>query len=221
VTDREAEAGRLRDRAVWRLEGPLERTGEGEARRATLVVDKVTLAPMQLDLTDGERLLRSIRFDHVDLAAASTGSLEVDRTGAEPQVVDHGFRRVSLRDAIAAAGPRPLRPTYLPAGFELVDIALDPGPKVVSLRYQRGLEHVVVSTRPTAAAPSGDPFVRADPVGSDAVHIERGPFRDVEARRTMTVLPAPALWGRDRDVAFTISGDLTADQLVRVAESMR
>jgi hypothetical protein len=122
---------------------------------------------------------------------------------------------------MAAVGSRPVRPTYLPDGFELVDTALHETDGIVSLRYQRGVQQVVVTTRPASAATRDDPFDRTEPVESDAVQVERGPFRDVDARRTMTVTPPPALWGQTADVAFTVSGDLTSDELVRVAESMR
>jgi hypothetical protein len=37
----------------------------------------------------------------------------------------------------------------------------------------------------------------------------------------MTVWPPPGLWGQGRDVAFTVSGDLTSTELLEVAESMR
>ena len=86
---------------------------------------------------------------------------------------------------------------------------------------EHGVQQVVVTTRPASAQANADPFERPDPVEPETVHVERGPFRDVEASQTMTVWPAPALWGQNRDVAFTVSGDLTSAQLLRVAESLR
>ena len=40
------------------------------------------------------------------------------------------------------------------------------------------------------------------------------------AQRVARMGALPSLWGSDGDLAFTVSGDLTADQLVRVAESL-
>jgi hypothetical protein len=122
---------------------------------------------------------------------------------------------------MAAVGNRPLRPTYLPPGYELVDIAVDDTHDVVSLHYQRGVQHLTVSTRPAGPDPSTDPFERPASVRPESTTIERGPFRDVRAHLTMTVDPRPALWGQNGSVAFSVCGDLTAAQLTQVVESMR
>jgi len=220
VTDREAESTQVDGRAVWRMTGPVDETGD-DAGRVVLVVDKVRLAPMSVDLLDGDRVVRALRFDQVTFDVAAPGPFRVDTTGTEPQMVDHGFSLVTLREAAAAVGNRPLRPTFLPDGFELVATALNEDDGIVSLRYQHGVQQVVVSTRPAAAQPSADPFERPEPVEPEAVEVERGPFRDVDARLTMTVWPPPALWGQSPDVAFTVSGDLTSSELLEVAESMR
>jgi DNA-directed RNA polymerase specialized sigma24 family protein len=221
VTDREAERATVGGRPAWRLYGSLERTGGGEPNHAELVVDRVRLEPISVELTDGDRVVRSLRFDEVDFTVGSAGPLQVETGGAVPRVVDHGFSRTTLRDAVTAVGDRPLRPTYLPDGYELVDIALDEQRSIVSLHYQRGVQHLTVSTRPARPDAGTDPFHRAQPVRADSASIDTGPFRDVDAHRTMTVDPRPALWGQTATVAFTISGDLTSAQLTRVAESMR
>jgi hypothetical protein len=113
-----------------------------------------------------------------------------------------------------------VRPTYLPQGFELVDTTLHEQDGVVSLRYQRGVQQVVVTTRP-ATGVTGDPFERPEPVEPDRVEIDRGPFRGVDADLTMTLTPPPALWGRNAGTAITVSGDLPSAELVRVAESVQ
>jgi hypothetical protein len=166
-------------------------------------------------------VVRSLRFGEVTFEASSPGPLGVDTSGADPQTVDLGFRQVSLPEAAEAVGDRPIRPTYLPAGFELVDTTLHEGQAIVSLRYQRGVQQVVVTTRPATAASNEDPFERPEPVEPASRTIERGPFRDVEASCTMTVVPPPAIWGHNGEVQLTVAGDLTSAELVRVAESMR
>jgi hypothetical protein len=221
VTDREAAKGTVGGRPVWRLDGPLERTGGDEPNHAELVVDRVRLEPVSVELTDGNRVVRSLHFDKVDFTVGPAGSLQVDTKGAQVQTVDHGFRRATLRDAIAAVGNRPLRPTYLPPGYELVDLAVDDAHGVVSLHYQRGMQHLTVSTRPAGPDPGADPFERPGPESAESTTIERGPFRDVHAHRTMTVDPRPALWGQNGSVAFSACGDLTVAQLTQVVESMR
>jgi len=221
VTGREAQRDTIGGRPVWRLDGPLERTGGDEPDHAELVVDRVRLEPISVELTDGGRVVRSLRFAKVDFTAGPAGSLQVDTSGAAPQTVDHGFRRTSLRDAMAAVGNRPLRPTYLPPGYELADVEVDDTHDIVSLHYQRGVQHLTVSTRPAGPDPGADPFERPQPVHADSATIGRGPFRDVDAHRTMTVDPRPALWGQNGSVAFTVCGDLTSAQLTQVVESMR
>ena len=68
-----------------------------------------------------------------------------------------------------------------------------------------------------------DPFDRAPdhPVRTESVDLDEGPFRQTRAQRVESIGALSSLWGTDGSVAFTISGDLTGDQLVRVAESLR
>ena len=181
VTDREAESDQVDGRAVWRMEGPLERDGTTSAGRVVLVVDKVRLAPMSVDLLDGDRVVRALRFDEVTFDVAAPGP----------------FR--GRHDGRRAADGRPRLPPRHPArgrrGRREPSLATDlPAGRVRARRHRapRGRRDRVAplpargrsrwSCPPDRRPPSRarDPFERPEPVEPEAV---RGRAGSVPRRR--------------------------------------
>jgi len=224
VEDEAAEEDRIGGRPVWVLRGGLSDQIPGGPDRVVLVVDRARLAPVRVTFLSGRRPVRTLAFRDVVLDGP-VGPFTFDLSANRVQPVDRGFRRVTLAEVVPAVGYSPLRPAFLPQGFELAAVSVRPEGKVVALRYQRGTEWVAVTTRTSPVARGrvwADPFDRggAEP-GSTPVRITSGPFRLTTAQRVAGVGALPSLWGTDGAIAFTVAGDLTADQLVKVAGSLR
>ncbi len=224
VDDQAPQQRRVAGRAVWVLEGPLPGVpSAGRPDAVELVVDRARLAPVQLTFTRAGRMLRELRFTDT-VIDGPVGPFTVDLEGETVQSRDHGFDVVDLPSLEAVVGYQPPRPTYLPEGFELVMVTADGDDGVASMRYQRGFEAVTVTIR-TAPVPAGtpwpDPFEREGAAPTPTpVTLTGGAFRVVEAQRVARPGALPSLWGSDGELAFTVSGDLSAEQLVRVAESL-
>jgi hypothetical protein len=224
VDDEAPDRERIAGRAVWVLEGPLPGArAAGRPDAVELVVDRARLAPIRLTFTSAGRMVRELRFTDT-VIDGPVGPFTVDQGGETVQALDHGFEIVDLQTIEAVVGYQPPRPTYLPEGFELISVTAEPGDGVASMRYQRGFQAVTVTVR-TAPVPAGtpwpDPFEREGAVPTPTpVTLSGGAFRVVEAQLVTGVGALPSLWGSDGELAFTVSGDLTGEQLVRVAESL-
>lgn len=213
---------------VWILDADLgEEPPAGGADAIRLVIDRQRLLPIEVTLTAGGGLVRRTAFsDMVTNAGVSPDDFVLGPPeGVEPMVTEHGFVPIELPDAAGRLGYQPPRPAFLPAGFELAEVRVADENAILSLGFRRGFERVVVSVRPSPVAagePWPDPFPRfGDGPPVEPVRLEQGRFRQVEAARVATPAETGAIWGSDGDLAFTVWGDLTPDELVRVAESLR
>lgn len=209
--------------AAWQLDASLVEPSLG-ADRVEMIVDRDRLAPMSIRFLAGDRVVRSLTFEDVILDGPGVGPFTLDLSDLKVVPVDRGFEPVNVSDIGSKVGYQPVRPAYLPSGFELARTTARIEGGVVSLRYQRGFQTIVVTTRrsPVPKARTWDnPFPRGGLETPRSVAIEDGPFRGSRAERTGSLASPPALWGSNGDLAFTVSGDLTDDQLVQVAESLR
>ena len=123
-------------RPAWRLDVP---------GRFRITVDKANGMPVRVEELRGGRVARVLRLEHVAVdrkIAARTFRLAFPKD-AEVMRSDDGFRpaRVSAR------------PGWVPDGYRLAQ-SMRSG-SIVSLAYRRGLDVLVVTTRP---ARPGDPF---------------------------------------------------------------
>ena len=98
--------------------------------------------------------------------------------------------------------------------------------RIAHVRYSRGPQELLITLRPSpveAGQDWDDPFTRGE--GEEAtpteVAIEDGPFRGATALQVAGPRALPSLWVADGELAFTVSGDVTADELVRIAQSLR
>lgn len=219
IDDEEPEADELHGRDVLLLTGPLD-----DQIELTYAIDATEYTPVRITWTVGDSVVRELRFADVELdALAPPFTQEVPGVAAQ----DQGFARVPITQAEARTQLAPLTPEYLPEGFE-PDLlaAVDEGARVTALRYTRGPQEILVTVRPSpveAGQPWDDPFTRDPqaPVTPTDVAIDEGPFRGTTAQEVAGPRALPSIWGADGEIAFTVSGDLSPDELVAVAQSLR
>jgi len=130
-------------------------------------------------------------------------------------------------------------PSWLPEGFELADVTvaeqgsatgvegMNPAaPGVVSMAFRRGFDSIFISTR-VAVEPSGG-AIWSDPLASgegffdepEPVTLERGALSGVEANLLIVPLAIPHIWALTDELVVTVAGDLSREELIRVAESL-
>jgi hypothetical protein len=221
-------------RPAWRLRTP---TGNpGEEREIT--VDRGTGIPVRdRQLRDG-RFAGEWRIEGLRVDAGRDESFRLKpRKGQEQARYDMGFQRISLERAARVVGYKPLVPAWLPPGFELGEVAVarasrptgdeqNQNPEsrmVVSQRYARGLDQIVVTTRLTGPDPSrwGDPVIGSSVRARPPVRLRfvEGPLRDA----VLVIDPnsVPHIWAIAGQLVVTIAGNADGDELTRIAESLR
>lgn len=164
--------------------------------------------------------------------------------------LDEGFRRVGLDEAAHTFGYRPLAPTSLPNRFTFSLSAVAPRAvfelwvgyspllsnrrrivthDVTALRYRAGFLSFTVTTRLEKGMHDpllADPFERWPAIGLAAgeaktVTLHDGALAGERAKVSMPVSGVPHLWAFHDGLMVTIGGDLTAQQLLAVAESLQ
>lgn len=217
---REPRSATVDGQRVWRLTGSLD--GQAEV---TYTVDAGTLVPVRVTWTRDGRPHRDLVFRDVTLDEANpafTQDLAADR----PAVVDRGFVPVPISDISARIGLRPLTPDQLPGdAFTFTGAAIDDEARIASLRYARGPQQITVTLRPSpveAGEVWDDPFDRdGQATPSDDVVLGSGRFRDAPAQQVSGGTALPSLWAADGDLAITVAGDVSPDELLAVARSLQ
>jgi hypothetical protein len=231
-------------RPAWRLATPVRQdrlAGEGwSPNHLVVTVDQETGIPLRTRWTVDGELRRALRIQKVNVNPDVTrGELAVDLP-ADVRLTrsDQGFRRVRLEGVEAVVGYAPLVPAWLPDGFEPADVTaaaqggptgaegMNPqAPGVVSISYRRGFDRIVLSTRvavkPTGGAVWSDPLATGEGFVDqpEVVRLERGVLSGVEASLLIVPLAIPHLWALTDDLVVTVAGDLSREELVRVAGS--
>jgi hypothetical protein len=221
-------------RPAWRLRTP---TGNALEERE-ITVDRETGIPVRDRLLHNGRFAGEWRIEGLRVNAGRTEVFKLQpREGQKETTYDMGFRRMSLERAASVVGYRPLVPAWVPPGFELGEVAVarrsrptgdeqrqnPPSRNVVSLRYQRGLDHVVVTTRL-----SGDPSRWGDPViGSsvrsrppERVEFTAGALDGHSGELVIDPNSVPHVWAIAGGLVVTIAGNADRDELLRIAESL-
>lgn len=241
VTDTEYEG---RPAWRWRTAAPPNPSAGLAARRLEVVVDKETKLPVRVvEGTDGgEGVERHVEGLRVDKGGIDPAELDVIPAGAEAKVHtggDRRYRSVDDGDVATLLGYTPYRPSFVPRGFRPVLVAVNPdgaasgseasnpqaGP-LLTLQYRRGFESITITVRPAGDDPSAwiDPLLgEGQEVQPQAVTIRGGAFRGARAERMVAaVTPAtpPHLWLISDGLVVTVSGTLSGDELVKVAESL-
>lgn len=205
---------------VLRLTGALD--GEGEV---TYTVDAGTLVPVRLTWIGDGRRQRDLVFRDVTLDEANpafTQDLAADR----PAAVDRGFVPVPISDISARIGLTPLTPDQLPGdAFSFTGAAIDDEARIASLRYARGPQQITVTLRPSpveAGRAWDDPFDRDGRAApTEDVVLGSGRFRDAPAQQVSGGSALPSVWAADGELAMTVAGDVSPDDLLAVARSLR
>jgi hypothetical protein len=187
----------------------------------------------------------------VNVALPSNTFTLVFPPGTKVSRHDMGFRSVSLGGAAARVGHDLLVPTKVPAGCRLSQVAV--GAKadsrigtsapqetdVVSLRYARGFDAVIVTTR---RVEHPEQFAQKDALGYSygmpwsggfsvpqggyvpgpaVVRLTAGALAGSRARLVTGPLIVPHLWAVKGHLLLTIAGAATEDELVAMANSMK
>ena len=218
-------------RSAWRVRTP---TGNpGEEREIT--VDRETGIPVR------DRRLRDGRFAGewlIEDLRVNAGRREVfrlqPRKGQQQTRYDMGFDRMTLDRAESVVGYEPVVPDWVPEGFELSEAAVarnsrptgneqrpnPPSRNVVSIRYVRGLDQIVVTTRLVGSDPSrwGDPVIGSSVRASEPEAVRFGRYRGWLVIDPNSV---PHIWAIGGPLVVTIAGNVGPEELRRIAESLR
>jgi RNA polymerase sigma factor (sigma-70 family) len=222
-----AESSSVGGRRVWALSAKLPADRPDGADTVRLSVDQDELLPVEVVVSaDGEPIRLTNFRDVVPNEEAPREMFTLAFGPDDPlEKIGHGFAPLLLADVAGTVGFEPLQPTYLPAGFTLDTARVRLADKVVSLRYERGFEQVVVSTRPSPVRVGEawpDPFPRPDgPVRSTPVNLTAGAILGNRADLVAGATGGPQLWGSNGMLAVTVAGDVTTDELTLIGESLR
>ena len=154
--------------------------------------------------------------------------------GREVLRSDEGFRRVPLERVSSIVGYQPLVPNRLPDGYRLSEVAVarEPAPSnpdnppsrdVVSLSYRRGFDQFLVTTRRRGGGRWHDPL--GPPPGLTAhpqpVKLHGGALDGITGQIDVDPRTTPHVWALTPKLVVTVSGDLSRDELLEVAQSLR
>ncbi len=204
-----------------------------------VTVDQETGLPVRVIATNDGRFVWESRIEEprVDQKPAADAFRLDFPSGTEVFRDDLGFRRVSVDEIEGIVGYDPLVPSWLPEGYEVAEITASrkglptgaeagnpPVGDVVSLSYRRGLDQFIVTTRPVGPDPSlwGDPLASGEGLRDEPEHVRlgSGALAGREGELLIDPLAIPHVWVMDERLVVTVSGDLTREELLRVAESL-
>jgi hypothetical protein len=204
----------------------------GEERE--IIVDRETGIPVR------DRRLRNGRFAgewRIEELQVNPGRRETfrlrPRKGQQQTRYDMGFERTTPERAASLVGYEPRFPAWVPSGFEFAEVAVarssrstgdeqrpnPPSRNVVSLRYARGLDQLVVTTRATGP----DPSRWSDPVVGSSVQAYAPKRIDFGNPGWLVIDPnsVPHIWAIQGPYVITIAGNVDEDELLHIAGSLR
>jgi hypothetical protein len=208
--------------------------------RLVVVVDQQLGLPVRARTSLEGRFHSELRLRRLELnEQLPKGTFDLEfPPDAEVSRVDEGFRRVPLDRVEVIAGYPPVLPVRVPEGYSLADLALARRPPwtgtqaanprsrdVVSLTYRRGFDRFTVTTRREGDSRSrvwSDPVAAGEGLSEEPrrLTLRDGAFAGARAELIIGPRSVPHLWGISDGLVFTIAGDLTADELIAVAESL-
>ena len=232
-------------RAAWHFDGPTIQDlhgGEDAPNHAVADVDQASGVLLQLTRRVNDRVVT--QFSARDV----TTSDQIDRAqyqldappGAKTQQFSLGFAARTLDQAAAQLPYALLVPDQVPAGFVLdwspgsvavnrdvatasgAEGANPPSKPATSMTWRLGAQEFTVTLRPTDSLEWADPF-GAEGMVADAqpVRIELPGRPALEGTVVVDGPLTPHLWGITGDIVVTVSGDLSREELQRVAASLR
>jgi hypothetical protein len=234
--DADVEETEYRGRSAWEVRTPTGNPGE----ERVITVDRESGIPVRSALFRNGRAGAEWRIEElrVDEDGAGAGFVQEPKAGQQRSRYDMGFRRVRLADVRERAGHAPLVPSWVPSGFERVEVGVakrsrptgdeqrrnPPSRGVVSIRYRRGLDELVVTSRLTGADPSawGDPVIGWSPMAHrpEVVTFADGALRGRRGELVIDANSVPHAWAVAGPLVVTVAGNLDRAELIRVAESL-
>jgi RNA polymerase sigma-70 factor, ECF subfamily len=236
-----APATRDGDIPTWTFTRPVASGPDGTVERWEVVVGRDDGFVRSIERRSGDALVRRTTFVRWEPMSEVDHASFVQAPPPDTPAPDAGFAPTVL-DGVAWLGRGPaVTPGWLPAGYDLATVAIrpeappevpstaadtnPPDASVASLAYQRGPERAVVTTRALTAPATdwSDPFGPAEP-GDGPVAREvlgGGRYNGTSVEVRTDAVGRARLWGRTDDTVFTVSGDLTAPEAVRMAASLR
>ena len=238
-------------RTAWSITVPEPLTGGGSNGSARIVVDAQSGYPLAVEHWSSDGEVRGTRIENVSVGGKvprSRFTLDVD---VEDKLLpmSERFRRVTLPQA-AALGRRattsftPYAADWVPRGYRLSGAtgavngafmgayrrvpADELSSLTVVLTYRRGFDRFCIVSRWRHDNPPGSD----DPFDEDSVWLTRssqmplrgGSLRGEVARVVLGLPDWPHLYvttGEDCRVSVSVAGDLTQDELARIAGSLR
>ena len=225
-----------RGRSAWEVRPPTGNPGE----QRLITVDRKTGIPVRSALFRNGRPGAEWRIEdlRVDGDRGDGGFVLEPKAGQERSRYDMGFRRVRLDEVRSRVGRAPLVPSWVPSGFERVEVGVAKRSRatgdeqrrnpvsqdVVSIRYRRGLDELVVTSRLTGSDPSawGDPVLGSSPMGRrpQVVTFAKGALQGKQGELVIDANSVPHVWAVAGPLVVTVAGNLDRSELVRVAESL-
>jgi hypothetical protein len=234
--DAEVEETEYRGRSAWEVRTPTGNPGE----ERLITVDRQTGIPVRSALFRNGRAGAEWRVEElrVDEGGTRAGFVQEPKADQQRSRYDMGFRRVRLEEVRERLGRAPVVASWVPAGFERVEVAVakrsratgdeqrrnPPSRDVVSIRYRRGLDELVVTSRLTGADPSawGDPVLGSSPMARrpELVAFAHGALAGREGELVIDANSVPHVWAVAGPLVVTAAGNLDHGELIRVAESL-
>ena len=234
--DADVKETEYRGRSAWEVRTPTGNPGE----ERLITVDRETGVPVRSTLfRNGQRGAEwRIEDLRVDGARGEHGFVLEPKAGQQQSRYDMGFRRVRLDDVRSRVDRAALVPSWVPSGFEHVEVGVarrsratggeqrrNPvSQNVVSIRYRRGLDELVVTSRLTGSDPSawGDPVIGSSPMGRrpQVVNFAKGALQGRQGELVIDANSVPHVWAVAGPLVVTVAGNLDRAELIRVAESL-
>lgn len=234
--DADVKETEYRGRSAWEVRTATGNPGEGRL----ITVDHETGVPVRSAVFRNGQPGAEWRIEdlQVDGARSRRGFVLEPRAGQQQSRYDMGFRRVRLDDVRSRVDRAALVPSWVPSGFERVEVGVAKRSRatgdeqrrnpvsqdVVSIRYRRGLDELVVTSRLTGSAPSawGDPVIGSSPMGRrpQVVSFADGALQGRQGELVIDANSVPHVWAVAAPLVVTVAGNLDRAELIRVAESL-
>lgn len=197
----------------------------------TTWLDAKTLVPVRVIERRGRRVERDIKVTFLAPRASDFAALV---TSGRRSYRSEGFVRRTPAAAAALVSYPVLMPSTVPAGFTFGHAGTNRlgsflGPEasfprsagVFYARWNRGLEPLDLTIRPARATLAKD-WDESDPFGGECASVTTTDTTvgSHPAKYATGEFGSPRLWWRDGTTLFTLSGPLSASQLVEVASTL-
>jgi len=238
-------------RTAWSITVPEPLAGGGSEGTARIVVDAQSGYPLAVEHWTSEGDVSGTRIENVQVGGEVPRSefTLADEVQEKLLPMSERFRRMTLRQA-AALGERatteftPFAASWAPAGYRLSGVtgavngaylgqyrpikAGEVGSLTVVLTYRRGFDRFCIVSRWRSDNPPGsdDPFDENSVALTEStpVHIASGSLNGATASIVLGLPDWPHLFvstGAGNRVSVSVAGDLTSDELARIAGSLQ